>query len=257
METKDYENLSAYHTVIDEFPLMTEKVCAEQTILLSTLNWEPYTGENLPEHGFFSEIVSEAFSQVGYRVEFQYRPWARALIEAKMGVVHGVMAAYWKEERTEFLEYPDVVWKVKEELFALQNHPITYSGSINDLAGYTIGVLRGSLQAEDLAAAGIEVEAVNDQFQSLRKLLAGRIDAMIAPESLFFYHLKSLRAPLNRIEVKKLETPYKVYDMYVAFSKKNPEYQKLNVDFNRGLDMIKTNGMFEKILEKHDVKHKY
>lgn len=76
---------------------------AKDTIQISTINWEPYSGEKLPNHVFFSELITEAFSRVGYRVEFKYRPWARALKEAKNGDVHGVMNTYWKKEREYYL----------------------------------------------------------------------------------------------------------------------------------------------------------
>lgn len=234
---------------------LCSNVYAEHTIRLSTINWQPYTGEDLLEHGFFSELVTEAFSRVGYRVEFQYRPWARALEEAKDGDVHGIMDAYWKEDRVKFLEYPDVVWKVKEVFIALQENPITYTGTLTDLKGVTIGVLRATAQAEELQAAGVNTDAINDQIQNVQKLLAGRIDAMIIPEDIFFYHAERLDPQFDRTRVKVLNPPYKVYDMYVAFSKQKPDYQQLTADFNRGLGMIKADGTFEKILEKHHVSH--
>lgn len=46
------------------------RVHAGQTVVLSTINWPPYTGENLPGHGFISKIVTAAFEEVGYQVEF-------------------------------------------------------------------------------------------------------------------------------------------------------------------------------------------
>ena len=227
-----------------------------QTIRLSTINWEPYAGESLPDHGFFSELVTEAFSRVGYRVEFQYRPWARALDEAKNGDVHGVMDAYWKEDRVEFLEYPDDVWKVKEEFIALRDTSITYTGSLADLKGSIIGVERGGAQAEELRAADLQTAAVADQVQNVQKLLAGRIDAILIPRAIFFYHLERLKPQFDRTLVKILKPPYKVYSLYVAFSKQKPNYAQLTADFNRGLKRIKTDGTYERVLKKHHIMSK-
>lgn len=230
-----------------------ENVSAGQTIRLSTINWEPYTGESLPDHGFFSELVTEALARAGYRVEFQYRPWKRALHEAKKGDVHGLMDAYWKKDRVGFLDYPDVVWKVREEFIALRDNPVKYSGKLGDLKDVVIGSLRGSAQDEELRAAGIRTDVVTDQRQNVEKLLKGRIDAMLIPNSIFFYHAEQLDPRFDRTRVKILTPPYKIYDMYVVFSKKKPGYAKLTADFNRGLKLIKTDGTYQKILEKHHI----
>ena len=232
---------------------MINGICAGQTIQLSTINWEPYTGEKLPDQGFFTEIVKEAFAKVGYKIEFLYRPWARALQEAKDGTVHGIMDAYWKKDRVKYLEYPDVVWKVREEFIALKKNPIKYNGKLADLKGSTIGVLRGSAQAEEIEAAGVKTEAITDQKQNVQKLLAGRIDAMIIPRSIFYYQAESLDKKFNRKNIKVLQPPYKIYDMYVAFSKKKPNYKKITADFNKGLKLIKENGTYNKIIKKHNI----
>lgn len=226
---------------------------AEKTVKLSTINWEPYTGKKLTNQGFFSELVTESFARTGYRVEYYYRPWARALKEAKEGKADGVMVAYWKKDRTKFLNYPDVVWKVKEEFIALQKNPIAYNGKLSSLKGYKIGVLNRSAQAAEIEAAGVRIEPVSDQIQNVKKLLAGRIDAMVVPRSIFFYHLERIDPDFNHSRIKIVKPPFKTYDMYVAFSKLNPRYEQLTADFNRGLKLIKTDGTYEKILQKHHI----
>ncbi len=233
--------------------IISGSVNAEQTVKLSTINWEPYSGEKLPNHGFFSELVTESFARAGYLAEFHYRPWARALKEAKKGKFDGVMDAYWKEDRTEFLNYSDVVWKVKEEFIALRDNSVTWNGTLASLKGYQIGVLNKSLQAEEIEAAGIKTQPISDQVQNVKKLLAGRIDAMVIPSDVFFWQLEQIDSQFDRSRIKILKPPFKIYDMYVAFSKKKPGYEQLTADFNRGLDLIKADGTFKKILQKHNI----
>ena len=228
-------------------------VNAEQIVKLSTINWEPYTGQNLPDHGFFSELVTESLAKVGYRVVYGYRPWPRALKEAKDGKVDGVMNAYWKQDRTEFLSYPDVVWKVKEEFIALQKNPISFNGKLSSLKGYKIGVLNQSAQAAEIEFADVKTEPVSDQLQNVKKLLAERIDAIVIPRSIFFYHLERIDPGFDRTLIKILKPPFKIYDMYVAFSKRKPGYEQLTADFNRGLKLIKVDGTFKKILQKYNI----
>ncbi len=226
---------------------------AEQSVQLATINWEPYTGENLPNHGFFSEIVTEAFSRTGCRVEFKYFPWSRALLYAKKGVVHGLMVAYWKRDRVEFLNYSDVVWKVKEEFIALRETPIVFDGALNSLKGRTIGALRGSAQAEELKAAGLQIDEISDQVLNIKKLLKKRIDIILIPSRILLFHLDRIDPTFDTARIKILKPEYKIFDMYVVFSKQIPGYEQLTADFNMGLDQIKNDGTYRMILHKHDI----
>ncbi|WCE28840.1 substrate-binding periplasmic protein [Vibrio sp. SCSIO 43137] len=227
---------------------MSGQALAEKKVLLSSINLPPYTGEQLPEHGFFSQIVTRAFAEAGYKVEYQYRPWRRALQEAKTGSVDGVMTAYWEKSSAEYLEYPDVVWKVTVVVAVLPNQLITYSGKVSDFRGYTIGVVSGSVVSKHLTSEGITTQDVLDHTQNILKLAAGRIDAMIIPDAVLRYKLSLLATEGKKIEARRLDTPYKVYDMYVAFSKANPEYKTLTQDFNRGIQLLKSKGEFDRIV---------
>ena len=220
---------------------------------LATINWEPYTGKDLPDHGFFSDLVVSALNRTGYDVEFRYYPWTRALQNAKRGNVHGLMNAYWKKDRTGFLSYPDAVWQVKEEFIALKNHPVSYTGDAASLKGYTIGVLRGSAQAEELRSAGIRTAPITDQVQNVKRLLKKRIDAALVPRSIFFYHLERTAPEVPTKTIRILSPAFKIYNMYVAFSRNKPGYERLTADFNLGLKQIKADGTYDRILQKHGI----
>ena len=237
--------------LVDLFPGISY---AQKTIQLATINWEPYTGEALPAQGFFSELVTESLMREGYHVEFKYYPWPRALAYTKNGHVHGLMDAYWKKDRIQFLEYPDVVWKVKEEFITLRGNPVTYTGTLASLKGFAIGVLRGSAQAEELKVAGLQTEEIAHQVQNVKKLLEKHINAVLMPKSVFFYHLEQIAPQFDRTRIVILKPPYKIYDMYVAFSKQKPGCKQLTADFNKGLYRIKADGTYEKILHKHHVR---
>ena len=226
----------------------------QRRIILASINWEPYTGKNLPDQGFISQVVTEAFARTGYRVEFKYMPWSRALHSAKKGEFQGLMNVYWKKDRIEFFKYSDGIWKVKEEFICLSETPIAWVGDLENLKSHTIGVLRGSAQAEELKIAGFLIEEVNDQILNVKKLLKKRVDIVLSPASLFFYHLNSIAPDFNRARIKILKPAYKIYDLHLAFPKTRPDHRALAVDFNLGLWQIKTDGTFQKILEKHSIR---
>lgn len=226
---------------------------AEPIVSLSTIDWEPYTGKKLSGHGFFSELVTASFKRSGYRVEFHYLPWARALQDTKDGKYDGLMAVYWSAERARYLSYPDIVWKVKEEFIALRDNPIHYNGSLASLKAYTIGVLNHSLQADEVTAAGIKTQPVSYQNQNVKLLLLKRIDVVLAPRSIFYHYLEIVEPHFDRSRLRILKPPYKTYDMYVAFSKERAGYERLTSDFNHGLGLIKADGTFDHIIQKHQL----
>jgi polar amino acid transport system substrate-binding protein len=230
---------------------MMAPASAKQVIQLSTINWEPYSGQELPNGGFFTEIVTEAFAKAGYDVELIYLPWVRAMNEAKLGNVHGVMDVYWKLDRDPYLAYPEPAWVVKEEFFVLDDTSIVYTGQLSDLKGLNIGVLLGSAQAEELTEAGIKTTGITHHSQSIKMLMAGRVDAVLMPHEVFFYHYEQLEPSFIKKPVMALTPAFKSYEMFVAFSKNKPGYKQLVSDFNHGLRLIIETGVFSNIAEKH------
>ncbi|MCG8572134.1 MAG: transporter substrate-binding domain-containing protein [Spirochaetes bacterium] len=227
---------------------------ANKTINLATINWEPYSGESLPGHGFFSEIIVEAFVAVGYDVKFTYLPWARALKATKEGEFDGIMDAYLKPDRLAYLEYPDVVWKVEEDFITLKsNKKVKFDGNLSSMKNVVIGTLNGTAQEKELKENGLTIQSVNSIDKAVKMLITGRIDAMLIAKSIFWYNLEKVDPNFNRNKISILSPPYKVYDMYVAFSKKAGDYKTLTADFNKGLAMIKKNGKFNRIVKKHDM----
>lgn len=235
--------------------IVSTNTFAKETIILSTINWQPYTGQDLPNDGFFSELVTKSLNQVGYDVEYKYSPWARALKEAKYGEVQGVMVTYKTKDREAFLSFPDATWKVSEVFTVLKGSKITYTGELSELKGVQVGMVRGHAAVNKIKSGGIKVQLVSSQDTNIKKLLSGRIDAMLIPKDIFLALLKKVDPAYNPANIVFLEPAHSVHDLYVAFSKKNPNYEKLTSDFNKGLKMIKENGTYNKIIVKYNIAH--
>ena len=60
-------------------------VLADTEVIIGIGEWSPYTSSELPDRGFVSGIVTEAFSAVVIEVKFVFLPWARAIQIAKYG----------------------------------------------------------------------------------------------------------------------------------------------------------------------------
>lgn len=51
---------------------------AENSILLTSGEWAPYTGEQLANQGIASAIVAAVFEHIGYETQVQFLPWGQA-----------------------------------------------------------------------------------------------------------------------------------------------------------------------------------
>ena len=65
--------------------LLTPSSQAQDVITISSGEWPPYISQQLPHYGVTSQIVSEAFEQVGVTVKYEFLPWSRAIEAARAG----------------------------------------------------------------------------------------------------------------------------------------------------------------------------
>lgn len=225
---------------------------ADRIIQLASTDWAPYTGKNLANEGILSDIVSTAFAQVGYQVNFIYRPWIRALEETKKGKWHGVMDVYYKPEHLETMVYSDPIWTVQLSFFALKESMITYK-KLSDLNPYKVGLVRGVEFERALKVAGLQIEHVTNVEQNIKKVLAKRIHLGISAKENVRYKLKTYHSLAAQKRIQFLSPAFKQEKVYVNFSKLKENYQQLTDDFNTGLHIIKEKGIYQNIIKSHNL----
>lgn len=231
--------------------LVTPVTGAEQrTITLATVNWEPFYSETLPAGGYFTDLVREAFQQVGYTLDMKWVPWKRAMERAKKGdKYHGVLGASYRKEREVHFVYSEVIDVTSFVFIARKGHRISYQ-TLSDLKQYVIGGMRGSVDSVELLAAGFQVEEVTTDKQNILKLLHGRIDLVTGGKRTLQLLINTEFAE-HRSDIVFLSPPLKNVTVHIIVSKKVPDHETIIADFNRGLGMIKADGRFDQILQKH------
>ena len=65
--------------------LVVKSGVADTVTSLATTEWPPYVSQNLANNGFASEVITQAFTRVGYTVELSFMPWQRALEKVEVG----------------------------------------------------------------------------------------------------------------------------------------------------------------------------
>lgn len=237
---------------IGMFSNAAKTIAANNTIVISATEWKPYMSQELPNNGFLADITQEVMKHAGYDVKFEFYPRLEAVALLKDGKLDGLAGQYFAEYKLEYLEFPAPITEMRANFFYRKGKEIAYT-TIEDLAPYTIGVLKGSSFETRLQKANLKTLAAENLKQNLANLLDNRIDLVIGPTEQVRYVLRD-NFPKHSVDtVTTLNPPYQTHNIHVAFSKKHPLSRQLVEGFNTGLNHIRSNGTFSEISRKHGI----
>ena len=224
----------------------------KQPITILASEWSPYTSETLDSGGFLTEIAVTALTKAGYQTTLEFLPWKRALKLTKIGLSTALVGAYYSKERSHYFSYPEYSWKTSGQFFVHKNHHYNYQ-KIEDLCPAKLGIYAGSSYIKELGSIKcFEIQTVTTIQQNIKKLLNKRIDAFIeTKESVLFYLKKDFPNQINKIVA--LSPAFKTNEIYIVFSKKSPNYQKIQADFDTAIKKMQADGSYENILKKHGI----
>lgn len=122
-------------------------------------------------------------------------------------------------------------------------------GSDADLNKYKYGVIRDDIGMQLLASAGVaesNMDITSKMDSNLKKLAAGRVDAVSYEQTSMFYQIKNAGMNTGDYEVAYV---LKKGSLYYAFHKDTPD--ALIAEFQKALDTVKGNGTAQKILDSY------
>jgi polar amino acid transport system substrate-binding protein len=216
-------------------------------IILCTVPWAPFYGPELERKGFITALAVAALEAVGHEPEVQFMPWARAMLEVKQGDRQALLGAYYTDERAETYIASDELYATEVGLVALKDLGVERFSGLRDLSGYRIGYGRGWATTDEFDNAEfLDKEAADNNVLNVRKLYAGRID-MIAMN---FDRFRQIAADEGHDPERAvfLEPALKSSGLYVMFSREMVNAEGIARDFNRGLETIRNNGEYDRIL---------
>lgn len=148
-------------------------------------------GEALPPYcfrlgdrsaGLHLDLCATALAPLNLRLSWQPMPWRRALADLESGLLDGVVGATRGNlnEREVLMAFPDEPLSWTHNVFvSRRERPLVFDGLFT-LRGLRIAVLNGYQYSPDLmAAAYFQRQPAANHGQSLRMLLAGRVDAAL------------------------------------------------------------------------------
>ena len=241
--------------LVSTFLLLTSSVYAEK-VKLTTMNWEPYIGKNLPGEGFVAEIATAAFKAGGIdEVEIFYLPWKKAVELAKMGNVEGLFPVWYNKNLLSDFDLSEDMPCGPVAFIKMQGTEFNYTGKVEELKPYKIGVVDGYINTEEIDnATDLQKVVAKDDLTNIQNLISGKVDVAILDPLVTKYLIendKVLKPFMDRIETVKplLREP----KLYIAFSKNASGSAAAMEKYNAGMKTIRQNGTLQAILEKHKI----
>lgn len=239
------------------FTLLTSVVAlaAPNVVYLTNGEWPPYLSKDLPQNGFASHVVKEAFAAVDIEVEYGFFPWKRSLKYAEQAygvdqhIWHGTVVWVYTPERAESFHYSAPVVQEAEHLFHLKSHPLEWS-NVEDLNGMVIGATLHTAypSLEQAERDGLLTLERGGNYDSLfRKLLYRGLDAIPYVKQVGQYFIDNQLTQEEAEQVAISPTVVDKREYYVLFSKVADPDGALTFEFNRGLALIKKSGRYAQL----------
>ncbi|MBF0224481.1 MAG: transporter substrate-binding domain-containing protein [Desulfobacterales bacterium] len=228
---------------------------AADKVVLVTGEWEPYTSEKIENYGFFSEIVTAVFKEIGVEIEYQFLPWKRCELTVKEGKAFATFPYAVSEERKKDFDFTDNVASSTGRFFFMKSKlkkEVVWE-NFSDLKDYKLGGTLGYWYEKDFKEAGLKVDYASSDTTGMEKLYAGRFE-LLATEELVGWGLIKKLFPKDIDDFDTLKKPLNVSELHLMVSKIYPNSSEIKEKFNSGLKSIKEKGIYSEILKKYNLK---
>lgn len=214
----------------------------ERDVYLTSLEWPPYIGEQLPEQGAMAVVAREAFAAMGYTLHIEFFPWMRAIHNAKQNSKYaGYFPEYYAKTIEEDFLYSQPIGISPLGFIERKDDPVVWQ-TLDDLKTITIGTVVGYVNTEEfdqkVAAGELHVSTVKLDVSNILKVAARRIRLAVIDRHVSEYLVEhdveaasvkdAIQFNTNMLEEKKL---------FICFSR-SPENERLRDLFNEGLRKI-------------------
>lgn len=226
-----------------------------ESVLVVTFPYPPLQGtSDVSDLGVDLELVDAAFGASGIDAEFSLVPTKRAIDMIEKGdapVMIGLLIYFPVEIRDSLAVIP--LFQIDFDVFYLKSRfPDGFAfRDIDDLRGYSIGVLLGGSTDIFGKEKGLAVEGAVTLDLVFRKLRAGRTDLCVANDLAGMFEIRQLFPGEEGLFAYCPEPTYITQTASAIFDRRNPRYAELEAAFRAGLKEIILNGTWEAIVSRY------
>jgi polar amino acid transport system substrate-binding protein len=225
----------------------------KNVVRITTGEWSPYDGEDLPHYGCTPWLVSEAFAQEGIGAEFGFFQWSRSYQVAKNGNWDGTVEWADTPEHREFFYLSEENLTDQEWVFF---HRADYAfewENMDDLEGKIVGITNEYVYSdafqEIMQKGTVNFETASSDEANFRKLLAGRIDVFPMERRVGYAILQKKFTTEERLQITHYPVQFNTFKPHLLLSKAVPENHERMNQFNRGWQKLKESGRITEIMQ--------
>jgi polar amino acid transport system substrate-binding protein len=215
---------------------------SDKIVYLTSLEWPPYAGKDLPEQGSSIALVREAYAAMGYRLEVTFFPWSRAMVLASdpTSQYSGYFPEYYSAEIGKNFIYSEAIGISLLGFAERKSHEVLWT-NISDLRQYRIGVVQDYINTDEFDSMVLNRElmvstTLNDT-NNLKKLMSGRLDLAVIDKNVMEYLFKT-------------DVSLREKSQLAQFNGKLLEQKKLYVCFNNSVQGRELNDILKQGLKK-------
>ena len=232
----------------------TPSVADERPLQLATLEYPPYiTQVDQKPQGFVVDIVETAFARIGRPIQIEFFPIARGQLRLLNGQADAFFSIKKTPEREQTMLFAQKPLMSQDYVFFVRKGSHRhFDGHFASLAGASIGVVSATSYGSrfDAAVQAGEfqrLEPVTSHETNFRKLIAGRVDAVICSRLVGLYYL-DLLGGLDAVEVSGpvVETTHS----YLVFTRQR-DYAALARQFDLTLEGMEQDGTMRRLIDAH------
>lgn len=223
---------------------------APAPVRVFTTPYPPYAGPGLPLQGAAVQMLRDILEPQGLSVAVEFLPWARLEGELRAGHPDLVLLAWPGDVKRHGLLEGAPWFGSRLGLYVRRADWQPQGLPLAKLAGRSIGIVRDYAYPEPLLKSGLRLELAGSDDQNLRKLAAGRIDAVVLERAVGQYLLSHETAGVEAAALSWQEPALSVVPLYAAVVPGRPLTTRLRQALDEGLQAYKRSGRYARLL--HD-----
>jgi len=217
-----------------------------QILLGAEDSWPPYSDRN--GKGISTNIINAAFAKVGMTTKIQVRNYARVLQDVRAGILDaGYNVTRQEKTEHEFIFGTQPILQAKAYWYFPAANKVNFQSIERLPDGYRVGCIIDYEYGDkyEQERHRFKETKVPRQTQLIKMLQQGRIDAALMFEEEANQTLRDMGLPQEAITKGMLNH---TSDIYLAFSRKNPQSPNNAKMFDLGLQRLKNSGEYSQLL---------
>ena len=194
------------------------------------------------KEGLFVKLHHEIIHRSQLSLDFIIEPTQRIQHSFKHNQLIGYFPELWQnipKDKSEII-VSDSIWLKSIIVFTIKNkQPIT---QLSDLEGLTIGAVRGYSYGQIEKNKNITIQYVNNDLQNIKKLLTGRIDAIIGDSSSTVFAIKN--SNYAKEIAYNLQQPIDILEAFYIFQNTTKGHEIRN-KINIAIKSLKQDGIIK------------